>query len=79
MSWSKKATSMHTSPATQDAAPSLLRIEKVLQRTSLGRTATYELIARGQHPAPIKVGRSSVWLAREIDGWIEQLAAQRGL
>lgn len=70
---------MHTSPTIQDAAPRLLRIEQVLQRTGLGRTATYELIARGLHPAPIKLGRCSMWLDREMDGWIEQLAIQRSL
>ena len=70
---------MNTSPTTQDKAPSLLRIDQVRQRTGLGRTATYDLIARGQHPAPVKVGRCSMWLDREIDGWIEQLALQRSL
>lgn len=70
---------MHMSPIIQDAAPRMLRIDQVLQRTGLGRTATYELIARGLHPAPVKVGRCSMWLDREITDWIEQLAVQRGL
>jgi prophage regulatory protein len=70
---------MHTSPTTQDKALHLLRIDQVRQRTGLGRTAMYELISRGQHPAPIKLGRCSMWLDREIDGWIEQLALQRSL
>lgn len=70
---------MHTSPSTQGPALRLLRIEQVCQRTGLGRTATYELIARGQHPAPIKLGRSSRWVDREVDSWIEQLVRRRGL
>lgn len=75
----RKQRLMQTSPTTQHSAPRLLRIDQVLQRTGLGRTATYELMARGLHPAPIKVGRCSMWLDREIDGWVEQLAIQRSL
>ncbi|HJV62987.1 MAG TPA: AlpA family phage regulatory protein [Albitalea sp.] len=70
---------MNTSTTAHDKASRLLHIDEVRQRTGLGRTSTYALIARGQHPAPIKVGRRSMWLDCEIDGWIEQLALRRGL
>jgi prophage regulatory protein len=73
---------MNSSPSSSSASGPmvrLLRIDQVRQRTGLGRTATYELIARGQHPAPVKLGRSSRWVDREVDAWVEQVVRQRSL
>jgi prophage regulatory protein len=70
---------VQTSPPTEGQAHRLIRLEQVMQRTGLGRTATYEFIAKGQHPAPIKLGRASRWVVQEIDRWLEQLIHQRGL
>ena len=69
------------SPAQFAAAAEvrLLCLEQVRKRTGLGKTATYELIARGLHPSPIKLGRASRWVDREVDAWLERLVIQRGL
>jgi prophage regulatory protein len=58
----------------------LLRLSEVLARASIGRTAAYELIARGAFPPPVKVGsRMSRWIEWEVQAWIEQLAEGRKL
>jgi prophage regulatory protein len=49
----------------------LLRRPGVQDKVELGRPALYDLIKRGQFPAPIKIGRSSFWVESEIDSWIE--------
>jgi prophage regulatory protein len=70
---------MHPNSITPGAGPRLLPIKQVLQRTGLGRTSTYELVSRGLHPAPIKLGRASRWVDRQIDAFIEQLVERGGL
>jgi len=70
---------MYSSASTSGNAPRLLAIHQVCHRTGLGRTTIYDLVSKGQHPAPIKVGRSSRWVDLEVDGWIEQLISKRGL
>jgi prophage regulatory protein len=70
---------MQSSPSIEGQALRIVRIEQVLQRTGLGRTTTHEFIAKGRHPAPIKLGRASRWVVQEIDSWMEQLVRQRGL
>jgi prophage regulatory protein len=70
---------MQAKQSTQGEALRLIRFEQVLQRTGLGRTATYDFIAKGQHPAPIKLGRASRWVVQEIDSWMEQLVHHRVL
>jgi prophage regulatory protein len=56
----------------------LLRLAEVLNLTALGRTATYALIARGDFPPPIKVGRTSRWVEQEVEDWICRLMQERG-
>jgi prophage regulatory protein len=55
----------------------LIRIREVLYRTGLSRTGLYQRTGDGLFPAPIKLGRTSVWLESDIDAWIDAvLAAQ---
>jgi|YelNatPaOPRAMG01_1025707.scaffolds.fasta_scaffold10875_8 predicted DNA-binding transcriptional regulator AlpA len=42
----------------------------------LGKSALYELIAKGVIPRPIKIGRRSVWRESDIRAAIEKLAAE---
>ena len=70
---------MNPSNSSLAAAARLITLKQVCQRTGLGRTSTYELIAQGKHPAPVKLGRSSRWVDREVDQWVEQIVAARGL
>ena len=51
----------------------LLKIDAVMERTALGRTAIYALIADGNFPKPVKLGRASRWPDWEVEAWIRSL------
>lgn len=55
----------------------LLRLRDVLARVPISRTAWYRLVANGEAPAPIHLGRSALWRASEIATWIASLAATK--
>ena len=49
----------------------ILRIEEVVQVTSLSRSSLYQAIAEGQFPPPVRVGARRVgWRQGEIIDWI---------
>lgn len=48
-----------------------LRLPEVMHRVSLGKTAIYAMIKREEFPAPIKLGRASVWEENAVDTWIK--------
>ncbi len=48
-----------------------IRVGEVIHRTSLARQTLYEHIGQGRFPAPVKLGRLSVWLEHEVQQWIE--------
>ncbi|RMD92992.1 MAG: AlpA family phage regulatory protein [Alphaproteobacteria bacterium] len=50
----------------------LLRIGDVLRLTSLSRSRVYELRARGDFPAPVRVSSRGVrWRQSDVVAWIE--------
>lgn len=56
----------------------LLRLQQVLERTSLSRSGLYELLNRGDFPKPVKlVARSNGWPADEVEAWIKARMAAR--
>ncbi len=58
--------------ANTGSGVSLLRLGAVKERTGLGRTVLYDLIGRGDFPAPIHVAgtRVSAWPSHLVDRWI---------
>lgn len=52
----------------------LLRRKEVERRTGLPRSTLYDLIGRGEFPAPIKLssGRSVAWIESEVDRYIAE-------
>lgn len=52
--------------------PKLIRLPDVLSRVGLGRSKVYQLIKEGQFPAPVKIGRSSLWLEQGVSAWINE-------
>jgi len=49
----------------------LIKIDKVMDLTSIGRTKIYELIKGGEFPKQIDIGsRSSVWSETQVLDWI---------
>ena len=55
-------------------ASRLLPIDAVLDRLCVCRTVLYAWIAAGTFPAPIKLGRSSRWLASAVDDFVTSVA-----
>ncbi len=66
---------MMTAPAT--GALILERLPQVKVRTALSRSEIYRRIAAGDFPAPVKLGRSSAFIASEVDSWITGRIAAR--
>ena len=56
----------------------LLRLPAVTNKTGKKRSSIYLMIANGEFPKPIKIGkRSSAWVEREVDEWIQQRIKNR--
>ena len=55
-----------------------LRLKEVCNRTGISCATVYELIARGQFPAPRKMGVTSIWLESELDSYLESLPTAQG-
>ena len=58
-------------------SPSLLHLAEVRRIVGIGKSQLYRLIAAGDFPAPVKIGRSSRWLSSEVDAWIHAQASIR--
>lgn len=58
----------------------ILRIQEVIKKTGLSRSNLYDMVRKGEFPAPLKLGeRASGWLVSEVEAWIEELAKKRGV
>ncbi|MFE8032271.1 helix-turn-helix transcriptional regulator [Thiohalocapsa marina] len=57
-----------------------LRFPQVAAKTGLCRSSLYAMAARGEFPAPVKIGkRASAWLLSDIEQWQQQrIEAARG-
>ena len=52
--------------------PQLLRIQDVMERVGLRKSAIYNRVRAGTFPQPRNLGGRAVrWLAEDIDNWIE--------
>lgn len=49
----------------------------VQDRTTLRKTRIYELIASGDFPQPVKLGRRIAFVEQEINNWVLQRMAER--
>jgi prophage regulatory protein len=69
---------MTSQPAEPQTIGRLLRIAEVERETSLHRATIYRRIARGEFPAPIKIGGPRVaWSETEVNAWkSSQIQAQ---
>jgi len=55
--------------------PIFFIIREVCRLTTLGRSLIYELVKRGEFPAPLKLSvRSSRWRRSDVIQWIEARA-----
>ncbi len=64
----------HDEPATAEAAnipaERLIRLPLVLGMVGLGRTAVLDRVKAGAFPAPVKVGRATLWRECEVSAWV---------
>ena len=69
-------------PATGGGAVGAMRLERMADlesRVGLKKSQLWKLIRDRQFPQPIKCGRSSLFVSREVDAWIEErIRASRG-
>lgn len=50
----------------------LLRLREVLELVGISRSKLYAMVAAGEFPGPVLVGRRAVaWRARDVIAWIE--------
>lgn len=61
-------SSMLTKAAPADETR-FLRLPEVMNRVGLAKTKIYEMIKEEEFPAPIKLGRASVWPEVKIKAW----------
>lgn len=47
-----------------------LRMPQIIEKTGWKRPTIYKKIKHGEFPKPKKDGRTSYWLATDIDEWI---------
>ncbi|MBL8352646.1 MAG: AlpA family phage regulatory protein [Burkholderiaceae bacterium] len=75
----EQKTASGTAPAVAGLPDRLLRLPAVLLLTGRGRTVTLDDVKAGRFPAPIRVGRATLWSEREIQGWIaDRIRTARG-
>lgn len=55
----------------------LLKLPQVEGLVGLKKSKIYALIQTNEFPVPIKVGRASSWLEREVQAWIGEHASRR--
>ena len=56
----------------------VLRLYDLKGKIGLGRTAIYDMVAKGKFPKQVQLSeRTTGWLEHEVDAWLEQRAAER--
>jgi len=56
----------------------LLRIEQVIEKTTLGRRSVYNYMKAGRFPAPVRLGDRHVrWVEDEVNAWLRARAGER--
>jgi excisionase family DNA binding protein len=66
------------SASNHDRGPPLLTLPQVAHDLSVSRRTLERLIAAGEFPAPVKIGRSSRILPADLAGYLEKLRQGRG-
>lgn len=56
--------------STTNLVEELLGMERVTQCTGHSKTWIYDRVNEGTFPAPIKVGRRTLWIMSEVQLWI---------
>ena len=63
---------------TIDPDDKFLRINDVIQKTSLSRSSIYELMDKREFPMPVQIrSRKRAWLRSEVNLWMQQQLTER--
>ncbi|ROU09491.1 helix-turn-helix transcriptional regulator [Lysobacter enzymogenes] len=57
----------------------LLRIQEVCDRVGLSKTTIYARMTNNDFPKPVPLGGVVAWVESEIDQWIGERIAERGV
>lgn len=72
-------SSTSSTPQKKAIDDRFIRVDEVLQKTSLSKSALYRYIADQTFPRPTKIGKKSiVWRLSVIDSWMAQIEQQEG-
>lgn len=55
----------------------LIKIDTVCGTIGVSRATVYRLIKSDEFPGPVKIGAASLWVEREVIGWVETRIAAR--
>ncbi|TQK00160.1 AlpA family transcriptional regulator [Herbaspirillum sp. SJZ107] len=57
----------------------IITLERVTEKTTLGRSSVYNYMKDGRFPASVRLGERHVgWVEAEVDDWVKkQVAASR--
>lgn len=50
----------------------LIRLPQVTERTGLSRPTIYKAMIANRFPASVKFGSATMWVAHEIESWIQE-------
>lgn len=71
MWWRMKRANKHRDSSANPASRRLLTMREVVVHTTFSRPSVYRLLAMGDFPTPVKIGRHRIaFYADEIDHWI---------
>jgi len=58
--------------------PQIFRRKDLEERLKLSRSSIYAMMATGEFPKPIRLGRRAVgWLSDDIEKWLQDLQGDR--
>ena len=67
------------SKSTQILNRHLVKVDYICKRLSISRATVYRLMKQADNPfpAPIKIGKSSLWVWNEVEAWVQRQADNR--
>lgn len=56
----------------------IITLERVTEKTTLGRSTVYNYMKAGRFPASVRLGERHVgWVESEVDDWVQKQIAAR--
>lgn len=65
------------SPQSAPADPLLLTVTETARSLAISERHVWNLVAAGKLPRPVRLGKSSRWVRRDIEAYIESLKIEQ--